>query len=480
MKPILAIAVLLVGCSYTFDSEAPTLPLIGTQPDTPSLPRLNTAPVSGEIFALGDDGRIWIILEQTDKTWRLLPMSGDDQTPQILTSEEVDDLYVTWHHLFITKRDKPIGGVSPTDMGGLPPIHLTIRGITEQPGHTFELPDGPSVLIPVGGEDQVFAFINMVATEPGYLLQRRDESFRRIVPWPKGVDPTSPFKDGAYFSDIGDGDYFFDRDIDGRVVAHSTRDNLDIDLGIRPRFMAWVDTNTLVSCGSDGVRVFTTDGFTPERILDNDPCKTQLLQLGDDTIYYDVGTTVRKTALDGSLGPEMVFDFGQARVLLLNTDGDDVIYSTDPVDRYVHGVGDGWLLGWKFMERGSVVTLSRERTKLWWLEHSAQGSGVGNLTTVNLPGPGQPGGTPVTLTRNTRRYSVLRDGRVICDENRANQGVWNRVVVVDEANGHKQWVASSANYFSPIPRSSDYIVDVISGATGHDVVRVSIPPVVVK
>jgi hypothetical protein len=55
--------------------------------------------------------------------------------------------------------------------------------------------------------------------------------------------------------------------------------------------------------------------------------------------------------------------------------------------------------------------------------------------------------------------------------------VWNRIVVLDPLRGHKQWVATSANRFSAIPRSDDFIVDVISGATGHDVVRVKIPPV---
>ena len=89
----------------------------------------------------------------------------------------------------------------------------------------------------------------------------------------------------------------------------------------------------------------------------------------------------------------------------------------------------------------------------------------------------QPAGTSTPLTRNTHIYSTLPDGRILCDENRANQGVWNRVVAVDQTRGHKQWVATSANRFASIPHSNDYLIDVISGATGHDVVRVTIPPI---
>src|SRR5439155_18119081 len=220
------------------------------------------------------------------------------------------------------------------------------------PGHTFQMPAGPAVIFSLG-QDDVFAYLVTDEKLPGYIIQRRDESFRRVVPWPKGVDPANPFKNGAFFGDISDGDLFFDRDGDGRVVGHHTRDNLDVDLGIRPRFLGFLDARTLITCGADGVRVVPTDGFTPERILDNDACKQQLLSVANGWVYYNVGTTLRKAKLDGTAGPQPVFEFGEDRVLLLNTTTDIVLYSTDPVDRYVHGAGDGWFAGSRFMERGS-------------------------------------------------------------------------------------------------------------------------------
>jgi hypothetical protein len=153
-----------------------------------------------------------------------------------------------------------------------------------------------------------------------------------------------------------------------------------------------------------------------------------------------------------------------------------MIYSTDPSDRYVHGAGDGWLGGWKFMNRGIYATFSNDRTSLYWLENAAQGSATGNLKRIKLAGKGVPGGNATTLTLNTRQFGFVPDGRILADENHANNGNWNRTVLIDEKHNVKQYVAVGAYHPSPIPSSKDYIVDVVSGATGHDVVRVPLPP----
>jgi hypothetical protein len=454
------------GCSYTFDSGAPELPLVGPVPDTPSLPHLNDRPVLSEVFARGVDGRVWLIMQQTDNSYRMVPMSGDP-TPEVLAPGAVDDLFVRWRALYLTVRPRPSDPSAP--------ISLTVRSIGESPGHTFSLPGGPAVLFS-GGADDVFVYLVTDGTQPGYLIQRRDESFKRIVPWPKGVMPSDPFRNGAYFFDSGAGELFFDRDADGRVVAHHTRDNLDVDLGIRPRFLAWLDAKTWVTCGNDGVRVVHLDGVTPERVLDADPCKQERLQLSRGYAYYDVGAELRKVKLDGSEPPQPVFDFGDNRVLLVATKTDTVLYSTDPSDRYLHAAGDGWLGGWRFMDRGTSLTMSSDLLHLWWLEHSAQRGGAGQLMTVTLPGPAMPGGTPTVLTRNTRQFQILPDHRILADENHAFDGTQDRVVVIDPLRGNKRWVASSSSAFASVPYTDDYIVDVVSVSSGHDVVRVTVPP----
>ena len=492
MRRLAAICVVLAaGCSYTFDSNAPTLPYIGDAPDTNALPRLNTMPVDSEVFALGADGRVWLLFQHTDQSWEMQPMSGAAASDNVDPDETIQ--LVTWRALYITRSgsaggvdggvpDMAVGPDMATpragDMGPPPPpnIELVVRSVGEHPGQVFTVPDGPALLYSMGADDK-FAYIVMNAALPGYLIQRRDNSFKRIVPWPKGIDPNNPFKNGLFFTDDGAGDTFYDRDADGRIVGHRTYDNEDIDLGIRPRLLAWADSQHLVTCGPDGIRYLPVDGQHAETVLDGDLCKG-LLGVASGYVYYVVATVVRKAKLDGSEVPKIVFDFGQARVLSIAAPDDFLVYSTDPADRYVHGAGDGWLDGWKFMNRGLDVQFNDDRTALYWLENAAQGSGTGNLKTVKLSGPGViPGGASTTLALNTRQYTQLGngDGRILCDENHANNGIWNRVVLIDEARGHKQYVAVGADHPSPIPQSNDYIVDVVTGATGHDVVRVPLP-----
>lgn len=498
MRRLLFLVVVATSCSYTFDTTEPSLPYLGQPLDAATLPKLNDKPVSGEAFAKGADGRVWLIMQHSnDMQWEMKPMSGAPDYDTIDPNQQLQ--LVSWRALYITKRGGASGvvdgGVPPDlavgpdmaqprspDMGAAPPpdVTLVVRSVGEHPGREFTVPDGPALIYSLGADD-VFAYIVTDPSLPGYILQRRDGSFRRVVPWPAGIDPANPFKNGLFFGDTGAGDVFYDRDGEGRIVGHHTRDNVDIDLGIRPRFLAWLDAKTLVTCGNDGVRVVPVDGVTPERILDEEICKPSLLWINGGYVYYVVDTTIRKTRVDGSAAPTAMYDLGTNRLISISVIGDSVIYSTDPADRYARGAGDGWLGNWRFMERGLGVNFTRDRRTLTWLEHAAQGSAVGDLTIAQLDGPAVPGATPRTLTKNTRQYNLLADGRIICDENRANGGTWNRIVLVDWERGHKQYVVTGANHFSLIPErptDDEYIVDVISGATGHDIARVTIPPIV--
>jgi hypothetical protein len=478
----------LAGCSYTFDSEAPQLPLIGAMPDTPSLPHLNDRPVDYEQFTRGGDGQIWLAMTQTDQSFRFVRMTGPPGGVETIEPLAYDDVLITGRALYLTKRSAS-GGDGGTDGGttdggvstsagampdgGAPLVTLIIRAVAEQPGQQFLLPPGNAVLF-VGGQDSAFVYMVTDGSQPGYLVQQRDRSFTRVVPWPKGVDPANPFGKGHFFWDNGRADVFYDQNADGRLIGHHARDNLDVDLGIRPTYLGWVDSSRLISCGIDGVRIIPVDG-TPEHILDNDPCSQSGLFINGDYAYYDVGTVLRKAKVDGSEAPKVVWDHGDKRPLIVETPEDLIIYSTDPDDRYVHGAGDGWIGNWKFMQRGTA--LSFDRLHLYWLEDSAQNSGAGTLTTVTLPASDQPGGTITPLARNVRGYSFLPDGRILCDANHAFNGTQDRIIAIDTFRHHAQWVASSANHYSGIPRTRDLIVDVVSGASGHDVVRVSVPPV---
>ncbi|MCA1665594.1 MAG: hypothetical protein LC659_15225, partial [Myxococcales bacterium] len=111
MRTLAFIFVVAASCSYTFDTSEPTLPYVGAETYASSLPRLNSAPVDGEAFALGADKRIWLLLQHTDATWEMQPMSGDKASDTIAPSEQMQ--LVTWRALYITRR--------PTTDGGAPP-----------------------------------------------------------------------------------------------------------------------------------------------------------------------------------------------------------------------------------------------------------------------------------------------------------------------------------------------------------------------
>ena len=218
MRALVATLIVAAGCSYTFDTSEPTLPYIGTDTDAATLPKLNSAPVDGEVFALGADKRVWLLFQFVDTTWQMFPMSGDPASDTLAPDEEMQ--LVTWRALYLTRRGGVDGGVPDMavgpdmaqprgDMGAPPPPNITliVRSVGEHPGQSFQVPDGPALLYSLGADD-VFAYIVTSAALPGYLIQRRDGSFKRIVPWPKGIDPANPFKNGLFFGDNGAGDFF--------------------------------------------------------------------------------------------------------------------------------------------------------------------------------------------------------------------------------------------------------------------------------
>jgi hypothetical protein len=465
MRRVLMLIAIFVGaCSYTFDSSAPLLPLVGKPPEMATLPRLNTAPVQSESFTIGADGHVWLVMQQSDKTWRAVQMVNQSP-PEIITGDEV---FVSWRVLYITKQVVLLDGMTHA-------LELNVRAVGEHPGQTYLFSGSGGAVLFSGGNDQLFAYIGSDPLQSTYTIQRRD-GYSRSIPFPKGIDPGNPFGKGQFFWDAGAGDTFYDRTGDGRIVGHSTTSLADVDLGIRPRSIQWYGQHTLLTCGSDGVRLVPDDGKTPETILDNDICDPTLMWQNNGYLYYDVGNTIRKAKLDGSEAPFTLYDFGTNRVTVIAPEDDTIIYSTDPATRYVHGAGDGWLKDWRFMERGTDVQLTSDRKKIYWLEHSAQGSGAGTLTSVTLPDTATPGGTPRPLALNVRDYTMLGDGRILCDANWAFTGTFNRLVVIDEKKGKVQWFADSANHWSSIPGHSDYLVDVVTGATaGHDVVRLPLP-----
>lgn len=491
---IVLLVAMIAGCSYTFDSKEPELPLIGDEPNTPAMPHVNTAPVVQEWFVTGFDNGSWLVMQHDDTTYRILSLTTDAPA-DVLTKDDFDSLYTTQHNLYIIKANPTDMGAPPddggvaaqdatTDMGAQATVTLTIRPAGEKPGTKYIEPAGGALLFVGGGNDDVFTYMVGDKTLPGYVIQRRDNAFRRVIPWPKGVDAANPYGKGYFFWDAGQGQTFYDMDEDNRLVGHSAVDNTDIDLGIRTHSMAWVTYTSLASCGTDGVRLFSVDGSSPETILTNEACDATNFWINNGYVYYNAGTSIHKVPLDHSTPPVDVYDLGTKRLLSMTDPDDTVLYSTEPATTFIHGAGDGWLhprgggADFKFMERGTGLLIYNDLTQLSWLEDSAEESGAGELMLLTLPEPGVAGGTKVPLARNVRTYGFLADGRIICDDDHAFDGTQNRIVVLDQLRHHAQWVASSSNYVMGIPGATDFLVEVVNGdLNSHDLVRVPLPPI---
>ena len=108
--------------------------------------------------------------------------------------------------------------------------------------------------------------------------------------------------------------------------------------------------------------------------------------------------------------------------------------------------------------------------RLRWLEHAARSNGTGDLLSAEF------GGAILHLTHNTHQFDELADGRVLADANHAFRGTQNRVVVIDEQRRVAHWVASAAARYDMIPDSNDLLIDVVTGPSVFDIVRVPIPP----
>jgi hypothetical protein len=460
--------ILLSGCSYTFNEESPDIRLLGGAPNTDGLPRLNQSAAGNDFIVSGfdDNGQqsaYWVAFTEDVDTanGKKGAVRAVRLTPP--AKEEVilaDDVTTTWTRFFLVNRnlDDPM---SP------PTVTIRSAGQTTDPVK-LQLPGAPGFFA-IGYDEEAFLYWISTPTQKTFYTFRSDGSFMRQLKIPANVDPLSPKLD-FYWSDHSK--LLLTRDDDGDVLVHSTVESSDVDLGRRPKLLGVIGTTRLLTCGDDGLRVVKLDG-TSEQVLDPMPCDEQgdlaLRYVESKTwVYYGDDVQLVRVPLDGSLPPELVHVDGRRPLQFL--DDGRIIVSHTPREQFVNGAGDGWLDGWNFMERGIDVRMSSDKKRIRFLEHAAKPNGAGELLSAPI---GQP---PLHLTLNTRQWQELPDGRILADADHAFRGTQNRVVVVDEKSRTAQWVASAAAQYSMIPGTTDLLVDVVTGPTGYDIVRVSIPP----
>jgi hypothetical protein len=265
-------------------------------------------------------------------------------------------------------------------------------------------------------------------------------------------------------------------------VAHAVREERDLDLGLVPQQFIYYETaavKALITCGTDGVRFVPIEPSDdhPVLTLDDAACSADYFALQrvpiDDRhsrieVFYSMGGELRRVPVDGSEAPQQALSHPVERVLGVY-DPDHIVYSQDPGDRFIYGVGDGWLGEWRFMNRGRGVDVDVEKQRVHFLENAAQGGGIGDLSAAPF------GGNASVLARNVYQYDQIGDGRLLAAANHAFRGTQNRVIVIDEQKGEARWVADQAAQYSFIPGSTDLLVDIVTGASSYDLVRVPLP-----
>lgn len=488
------------GCSLTYDSSTPDLPLLGSAPNMAAFTRLNHAPAGASYFVYGRDGNYWLAIQETetDPTWatencpvgrpclRVIRMTG--QPAETTYSACLQSAYgcppgygsgwaIAWRAFYL---------LTDVDPAGKLPTELTILAAGDRSGEKYSFPPGPPLILSAGADNVFVYWPRSADTKSYFAVHRGAKPTTRMMPVPDGVDPAKP--DGAIIAFNGDASILFTRNPKGKVHAWSTIQtdgHCDLDVGMRPAYTQVLSAScdaggvhgSLRTMGDDGIRQSTFDG-KPDLVLEPDEVTPGFVDYeqrpgADMTLtwygyYYTKLGQLRRVALDGSAPPETILVDGLARLYGIFPDG-RLIYTKDPGNRYIYGVGDGWLGDWQFMQRGRDAMVSGDALRMRWIEHSAQTSATGDLLSAPIGGPA------LRLARNVSQYDELGDGRVLALANRAFPGVQNRIVVVDELTQKSAWVAVASNGYSHIYGSTDLLVDVVTGATGHDLVRVPVP-----
>jgi len=476
---LLSLALLGVGapaCSWTFDDSAPEVPLLGAPIPPEQFVKLNVEPARDDLILTDHDGNPWVAITAAAPL-TLIPLPQQRDTVHLIRldadapTDGRERLDLAADHTLLSYRAvyliEPPAGAAKSDPTQPTAVTVFFPGVPPT-AQTFMFPSGTETLSIDYNTDASFVYWVPKAKDPRLFITRTDGSFQRVLPPPKGYDVPESLGRIRLFYDSS-GERLFVQDGDGRLVVHSTREDRSLDLGVQPVALAFSSPQSfLLGCAEAGVKRVALDG-SGEAVLDSAPCDPDILRNSGARIYYKSGGDLRSVPVDGSAPPQVALG-GPVGQLFAVSPKWGLVYSLDAPITYGNGIGDGWLGGWQFMQRGRRPGFSGDGTRLRWLENAARTDNSGDLSSATIADH------QVThLARNVRTTSELADGRVLAISNAAFKGTQNRLIVIDEASRTARWVVDSARDFLRIPGTQDLLVKIIVGQLGFDIRRVPIP-----
>lgn len=320
------------------------------------------------------------------------------------------------------------------------------------------------------GERTLVAFGNRRDNQGIDVLRRHSDGTvsHRLLPWPLDADPAwdqGPYgfdsservlfilggdiTTRAYYMDTGEtinlgivywgaatksGQLFVDPD--GLPLLYDVGQKRARYLGVRLSADGAIigtdlDAKAVLTCDWDGLRrVPLVPGDGPVQIIDREPCRPSDWSGSAQTnVLYYVGDQLRQAATSGTSPPVVLTNFLGQQLFALCDDG-ALAYSLDPVERYGRGVGDGYIQGRRFMERGRDVRFSPDCHHVYYKENAATLRRLGQLRRFNRREPDATAAI-TRLADNVGYYNVLGDGRLIANDNLATVGDHNRISLID-------------------------------------------------
>lgn len=462
----------LASCTFEWNGQAPPFPLTGDPPQLGSFPKLNgDAPVGAASLLLGPDNVPWAeFCEYWDKgsgdtTRGCLKLHLSRLSPPGEASQDED-----WSGDQLALLGRGVVLIAHDDtQSGVRTLTLHRPGDPASADTTFMVPAGPARVASDFFGD-VFSYVVESSTDGTFSVFRRDMKHTRSLPLPDGYTAMS-IRGGGAFRFTTDGATLVTQGTSGHVIAYSTLTDDLVDLGDLPTNLVLYNDLDALLCGSLGGLVLVPLDGSPQRALGGGGTNTfaSPIAIDYDTAYYPASGGLWAAAIDGSTPPALVAPGG---VRFLDRTGSGLVaYSRDSPSRYANGAGDGWIGDRQLMERGIFAQFSGDASRLRWLEHAANLGDYGDLTTALVDG-----GAAETLALNAFDYGELADGRVVAVEDAALTGTFNRLVVIDEQAQTKRWVAPSTFDFLIEPNGTEMVVDIVSGASGYDILRVPAPP----